>query len=542
MTFMKKIETLFIGVALIGAITIVGGSILRVADGTGDAQTSDFRPTSEFGAFLAAQHAIYVNDFNRATDFSHQLTKTEYPVVQTTKIMSEFLSGTMPGAASLLESEKGAPARMIYDAYLGTNGKWDELYKRHKSNKSPLTAPFRIWAAVAIDRVTETMKFIDTLPTNASWKSFVRGQIYATRGNTEKAAAEFANVQSDFMNLYDYMYIMSFYRAHDMVDAADALHDDFTSRPGGMFIMDYDDIPTWEQFAGYKNALGFSLVQNVSHTQILMYSDLAIMMLRTAQTVSPGMGLDSDAINYYTGQYFYSNHGDYEYYFNRISRDSPFYPFAQMRIADKTGDASVVKKVLADYPLFVPAVNSMIAHHISTGERRSALRVVNRALADERLSDASHAFFLKSRAQIHYVFGDYDAAAADLHAAADVLPNDPEILALQAKIWAAQNREIETAYGYAMQLVMRAPSDVFAWDTLGRVVAVREGTDAALDILQRVGEVATTCSALFEHLGDLHAANGDSAAARDAYNRAIEMADDGLVVVPTIKKKLRKLK
>ena len=93
-----------------------------------------------------------------------------------------------------------------------------------------------------------------------------------------------------------------------------------------------------------------------------------------------------------------------------------------------------------------------------------------------------------------------------------------------------------------MGLVKRNPSDVFAWDVLGRVVAAREGDDAALELISRVGDVAKECSSLFENLGDLYMRTGNNKMAADAYLRAIELADDGLVVVPRVQQKLRKVK
>lgn len=164
------------------------------------------------------------------------------------------------------------------------------------------------------------------------------------------------------------------------------------------------------------------------------------------------------------------------------------------------------------------------------------------ALNDKNLNEVGHAFFLKSRAQIHFVFDDLDAAQSDLHDASVILPLDAEIISLQAKIWAKQNREIENAYDYAMMLVKQDPTDIMAWDTLGYVVAQREGTEAALEVLARVGEVSATCSSLFEHLGDLYTKTGEKQLARDAYMRAIELSDDGLTIVPELKKKLRKIK
>ena len=326
------------------------------------------------------------------------------------------------------------------------------------------------------------------------------------------------------------------------MDAAHKLHDDFTARPGGMYMLDYDNVPDWSMFSGYANQLAFSLVQTVSHTQIMMYSDLAILLLRFAELTGPDFGQNSDAVNYYLGQFFYNNVGDYEKYFSKISQDSPFYLFAVLRTAEQSGDMDALYDALDKNPLFVPAINKLIAYNVQNGNRRAALRVINTALDDEHLNDVARAFFLKSRAHIYYMFDDMDAAQDDLYDASQTLPLDGEILALQSKIWAAQGREIENAYDYAMMLVKQDPTDIMAWDTLGRVITVREGAQAALDVVARVAEVSATCSSLFEQLGDLYVAVDDYKLARDAYTRAIELSDDGLVVVPDVQKKLRKIR
>lgn len=538
---MKKIESLFIGVALTSVIVITGGAFWYKNYNENRTENYSF-PTSNFGAFLAAQHAVYINDFDRAAQFASKINDADYAIIQNTRYLTQFLSGQMPADAKLLQDEKSAPAQLIYDAYLVNQDKWDELYKRHKKDESALSAPLRIWSSVATGRSADALKFIAKLPTNESWKAFVRGQIYAETDKIAQAAESFADVRTDFMNINDYLYIMSFYRKHDMTDAADALRADFTSRPGGMFMLEYDDIPDWSRYAGTKNQLAYSLVQNVSHTQIMMYSDLAILLLRFAQITAPDFGVNNDGINYYLGQFFFNNVGDYEKYFSQINPDSPFYLFATLRRAEKGADIKQLQRAVYDNPLFVPAVNKLIAHEISNGNQRAALKIVNRALNDDNLTESGRAFFTKSRAHIYYVFGDYDDAQKDIRNASDVLPVDGEILALQAKIWAAQNREIADAYDYAMTLVKQNPTDIMAWDTLGRVVAVREGVPAALEVLARVGEVSATCSSLFEQLGDLYAKSGNIKLARDSYMRAIDLSDDGLTIVPVLKQKLRKLK
>ena len=538
---MRKIESIFITSCLFATIAITGTAIWNSVNLSGQRTQYKF-PETKYGAFLAAQHAVYVNDFDTAKELTKTLGDVEHTIVKNTMFITDFLGGKMPDNAQELKKEKSMPAQFIYDAYLVQNDNWKELHSRHKTDESALAAPLRIWPAIANNWRTNTFKFIDNLPTNNSWKSFIRGQIYAELGEADKAAEHFANVAPDFMNINDYLYILSFYTHHGFADKAQTLINEFTARPGGMFMLGFTNIPDWSVYSGYKNQLAFSLVQNVSHTQIMMYSDLAMLMLRFAEITAPEFANHNSTIDYYLGNFFFNNTGNWKKHFDNISDDSPFKLFAVMRETERTNNIKKLEKVLQQHPLFVPAVNKLVAYNIQHGNKRKALKIINNALKDNNLTETGYAFFVKSRAQVHFAFGDLDAAQADIHDAAAVLFMDPEILSLQAKIWASQNRELNTAYEYAMTLVRQNPTDILAWDTLGCVVAKREGVDAALDVLERVGEVSETCSALFEHIGDMYVAKGDKEHALDAYMRAIELSDDGLTVVPTIERKIRKIK
>ena len=534
---MKKTETLFICLATLVCFAVGYRSGLKMS------ATEQFKaiPETHSGAFLAAQHAIYVNDFDAASAYSASLADIDAKVVKNTRMMADFLSGRLPDGVKELEKESGTPSRLIYDAYLAEQGDWEKIYSRHKKDDSAFIAPLRIISSAAIKHRTEAIKFVDSLSTNESWKAFARGMIYAENGDIEKAEKEFADVHVDFMNINDYLYLMSFYLHYDYIEDADILREDFAARPGGMFMLDYDNIPDWSVFSGYKNALAFSLIQNVSHTQVMMYSDLSVLLLRFAQIISGDTG-NMDAINYYIGQFLFNNNGDYKPYFDKISKDSPFYLFVTLRDSEKTNDITKLRRILHTHPSFVPAMSRVLAYYIAHGDKSSALKTVNRAMDNEKLSDASHAFLLKNRAQINFVFGDLNAAQSDIHAASDVLGIDEDILSIQSKIWSAQNRELETAYDYGMTLVRLNMSNVCAWEVLARAIAVREGDDAALELVERVGEVAKECSSLFEFLGDLYSRGGNTKLARDAYMRAIDLSEDGLVIVPQIEKKVRKLK
>ena len=534
---MTKLKTLFfIGLTVGVALYIVS---MRVFVGGLSPDVDDLPPT-KYGAFLAAQHAIYANDFDRANGFLAYFADAEYDVVKETRSLVEFLGGNIPTDVESLANDKTIPAQTMYDAFLAKNNRWADMYKRFYTNKSGVYAPFRIWSGVGAGRTSDVLKYIDQMEANPIWKTFVRGQIYAETGDVEKAAGAFANVRTDFMNINDYIYVMSFYRANGMDENAEILRQDFAKGPGGMFLAYYDDIPEWNaNFAGVKNALAFGIIQHVSHTQIMLYSDLSVLMLRFAEIIGPETQFFGDMVNYYTGQFFANTQGNYARYFESISVDSPFYLFAKMQTTDSLDE---IKKILNAHQLFIPALNKIVAEYIRAGDKSAALRVINRTLDNEMLSDSGRAHLMKKRAFVRLMFGDLERAQSDIHEVSKTTVIDPEILAIQARIWAAQNREIENAYSYAMAMVRRDPMDIIAWDTVAVVVAVREGNSAALEILEKIGGTANTCSSLFEHLGDAYVVAGKKDAARTAYNRAIELSADGLVVVPNIEKKIRKIK
>ena len=191
---MRKRENLFISAILLAAVATTGITMWRHCNRNVQA-VAENQQTTKYGAFLAAQHAIYTNDFNRAADEIKKISDIDYPIVENTRLMSEFLSGRMPDGADQLAEEGGLAARLIYDAHLVTENNWDELYKRHKNDESALAAPLRVWSSVATGRAQDALKFIKKLPTNASWKSFVSGQIYAETGKADQAAAEFEKVR-----------------------------------------------------------------------------------------------------------------------------------------------------------------------------------------------------------------------------------------------------------------------------------------------------------------------------------------------------------
>jgi tetratricopeptide (TPR) repeat protein len=266
-----------------------------------------------------------------------------------------------------------------------------------------------------------------------------------------------------------------------------------------------------------------------------------------ALRVAAFLGGQPDAVNYYTGGYFYAVGSlGYKKYWDRLLDNPVYAPFVEMKIAEIAGNPREVMRglnsILRKSPLFMPAIVKLWMKNMQDGRESDALRILNRALLQSDVPNAGRAYLLKLRAHVFYIFGDYDEAEQDAAAAATLAPLDAGIMGLLAKVWAAKKSNLDEAYRYAISLIKAFPSSVESWDVLAMVVRAKEGDGEALEILERVGRVAEECSELFMHLGDLRALAGLIVEAEHAYRKSVALSDDGLVVRGEVERKLRKLK
>ena len=77
---------------------------------------------TNYGKFLASQHALYINDFDSAQKFISDVN-VDNSYVKNVKNMASFFNGQMPENADSLKGAKEISSRLIYDAYLIQNDK-----------------------------------------------------------------------------------------------------------------------------------------------------------------------------------------------------------------------------------------------------------------------------------------------------------------------------------------------------------------------------------------------------------------------------------
>ena len=116
---MKGIKSFYIGPFLIAVVVfcsvVLGQKVfnynLQALGQAGSVMSSDY------GAFLAAQHALYVNDFENAAKIIGEVKTSNKAIVQT-KNIAEFFGGKMPESAETFKDSKDVIERLVYDAYL----------------------------------------------------------------------------------------------------------------------------------------------------------------------------------------------------------------------------------------------------------------------------------------------------------------------------------------------------------------------------------------------------------------------------------------
>lgn len=504
-------------------------------------------PESEFGNYLAIKHAIWVDDFDSVINLSNRLKASGVSSVQVDVAIGRFLSGDFDYSAKVLSDEKTLPARIAYTTSLLKLDDWDKVYNLFSKDSSQILVPLRIWSAVAIGKESEALKIINKTNASESWKLFARGMVYAETKRPNKAKECFDQIPLEFFNLNDYLYLLGFYEQNGFNVAAQELFKDFSATPGGALIRSYKIRNIYS--VGIKKALSFGLIQNVSHTPSMSYSGASLILMRLAQSLNSG---DNDAINYHLGMYFYTS-GSKEYLkcFSNINSDSVYYLFAMMKNAEIAGNFNKMRKnlkaILKKNPYFMPALQKLIAINLQKGRYNDALGTVNKILKFSDLSkngsEKIKSHLLLMRARVYFAMGKFDKAQSDILKAGDLTPQNPNVLLDMAKLFAAKKENLDKAYLYTTAVIKDSPSNIDAWDTFSMVVWAKEGAFSASEILERVGRVANENSALFQHLGDVRAELGNKAGAIEAYQRALNLSEDGLSCGERcLKKKIRRLK
>lgn len=497
-------------------------------------------PETDLGIFLNIQHAMNISDFETASILSKKDIKNFN--LDNINVLSSFMNGELVPIKNKKVEINNITIEFIKDAEFIKNNNWQSVYKRHSKDNIILMAPFKIWSSVAVGKYDEAIKFVLKLKTSSSLKNFLLGQIYVEKKDIKKAAYHFANVETSFMNLNDYLYVSSFYKKYKFQNLLKDLKNKFSEAPISSFVIKKENYPDWINFSGPANQLAFSIIQNLSHTGLLRYSNLSLIMLRFAEIIQTEQK-DKDSIYFYLGQHSFNNNGEFGSFFDKIDNDSYFKPFAEIIKIEKTKNLKELNKIIKENPLFLPGIYKLASNYIQNGEEKEFIKLINKSLKDKDLQDNGRIFLLKLLLKNYLIFDDLIKAQETLEKISNLTKKkDTDYILLQSLIWIKNKQQIEDAYKNAIKIIKNNSSNIDAWIVLGYAIKEKEDADSAIEVVSRVAKISTTNSHLFELLGDLYKETNKEEEAKKAYLKAKELSSDGNTSIIKLDKKLDKLK
>jgi tetratricopeptide (TPR) repeat protein len=166
---------------------------------------------------------------------------------------------------------------------------------------------------------------------------------------------------------------------------------------------------------------------------------------------------------------------------------------------------------------------------------RRAEALLNGAL--EKFSD--HDELLFSLAVVYEKTDRFDDMVAKLRKVIEINPKSAEALNYLGYSFADRNIQLEEAYSLVQRALELKPGNAYYLDSLGWVYFRQGRLTQALETILRSVETAKDDPVLYEHLGDIYLALGQSGKADEAWKKALQLHEKEEGLKERVEKKLR---
>ncbi|HEU5069621.1 MAG TPA: tetratricopeptide repeat protein [Verrucomicrobiae bacterium] len=177
--------------------------------------------------------------------------------------------------------------------------------------------------------------------------------------------------------------------------------------------------------------------------------------------------------------------------------------------------------------------NARIGKYAEAVKRYTSAEVMARATDPKRLTPL---FYFQMGSALERK-GDYSEAVKYLEKALALKPEFPEAANYLGFMWAERGENLERARALIDQAVKAEPDNSAYLDSLAWVLfkqgRAQEALPVMLHAIAQAQEDHEMDATLYDHLGDIYAAQGDATKARDAWTKALNLGPDD-----TIRKKL----
>lgn len=506
-------------------------------------------PRTGIGGYMAASHAIEVNDTRAASSFLKEALKREpdNPLILTQAFEFEMTEGNFRAALQLakkLDAAEAATAPMAaflaFDAFLKKD--WqatsENLDHVRGLGLDSLVAPLlRGWILTLQGDLEAGLAVMDTMKQIPAFDRFRVVHMaymldFAKRQELALEAYKEALKDSRIRSLQPLVANASLLvRAARGDEAVELLQIYLLKLPQSYVLQAaLKEVKAGKAPASVafdpRQALAYSMLNAATQLARDRVSGPAILYARLSQYLSPKI----EETHLLLGNLFLETGrtGTARASLALISGDSPLSEFARVREAhalrreDKSDRALEVLRVfLKKHPENV-LVRSTLADFLRESERFEEA-LTEYTLAVESSSDGVEAdwFLYFSRGVTNEQIGNWPAAEMDLRKSLELNPGEPIVLNYLGYSLIDRGKNYDEARGFIEEAVRKSPNDGAIVDSMGWVQFLLGEYDDAARHLERAVELEPTDPIINEHLGDAYWMVGRKLEARFQWRHAL---------------------
>lgn len=524
------------------------------------------KPSSE-GTWLAANRALDLGDFKRASDFFARVRQKDH--ITTELLGRHFLAAAAAGetertgdlARLLIAREPTQPlANLVLMVDDVLNDDWSAVLARLGSvpavrGVDAITVPlYRAWAWQALGQQDQAWASLDALRRDgrAVLKKQQQALIADMGGDSDLAARLFNELlATSQLMVRQYHLIANFFARQGQSEKALAILERLERLGEGSDLLTQElaDLRLGRVPAPLIPDTRAAFGEILSSTAVLLSNeripDLALIYLRQALRLQTGTARDN-ALLLIAGLYRDLRQSEAALSaWQAIPSESPFAWAAALQMAGelhglgRRDDSLALLDDLAQQrpDRFEPLLRK---GNILRLEKRFSAAVVaySRALSRVEKLERRHWRLLYYRGIAYERMKDWDRAEKDFLQALELSPDQPFVLNYLAYSWLEQTRNLQQAEEMLLKAVELRPQDGFIVDSLGWAYYRLGQFDQAVTYLEQAAELHPEEATINDHLGDAYWRTGRRREARFQWRRALSFGpEDGQE--PVIEQKLR---
>lgn len=233
--------------------------------------------------------------------------------------------------------------------------------------------------------------------------------------------------------------------------------------------------------------------------------------------------------------------------YSNVQPSAPAWLAMQVRVIDIyraegnfTEATALAEKLMKKYPQHSLMQQLLAEIYYENQNFKEALPHFDALIADIETPSVRHAAWYFARGASYERLKQYKDAEYDLQQALALDPHNAKIMNYLGYMWVEQDIHIDKALGLLNKALELAPTDAAILDSLGWAYFKNKQPKKAAQYIRKAYNLDASDPIITEHMGDIYAEQGNTAQAREFWQRAADMLRGDAESLKRINKKLNK--